>query len=78
MLSAPEYCSTDIRINSCIPAVSFEVELQLEGLNECLVQAGCAIFSVIMTYRGIIVIYPGARYFLIKHYSESLHKSVAI
>ena len=78
MLNAPEYRSTEIRINSCIPAVSFEAQLQLEGLNECLVQAGCAIFSVIMPCVGIIVIHHGPGYFLIKHYSASLHKSVAI
>lgn len=78
MLSAPEYCSTDIRINSCIPAVTFEVQLQLEGLNECLVLAGCTIFSVIMPCVGIAVIHRGPGYFLIKYYSASLHKSVAI
>lgn len=78
MLNGPGYHSTDIRINSCIPAVPFEVQLQLEGWNECLVQAGCTVFCGIMPRVGITAIHHGAGCFVIRHCSASLHKSTAM
>lgn len=78
MLNAPEYLSTDIRINSCVPAVSFEVQLQLVGWNECLVQAGCTSSCGIMPCVGIPTVHHGAGCFVTRHCSASPHKPAAM